>query len=150
MREPDPPDAIQRIEDDDVQPQITPGVPSDLRDAIEGTYETLRPAVEPRDELAHVDEKHLREGTYTTEVPTGIRRPRAPAPAGSPQVTRDPTLSRAVDAEAAGLDPAALGFGERDGEAGHTGPLVPAAEDQEPAAEGEPAGKYGSSGSPTS
>jgi hypothetical protein len=150
MREPDPPDAIQRIDEDDIQPQITPGVPSDLRDAIEGTQETLRPAVAPDDPLIDVDEKHLREGTYTTEVPTGVRRPRAPAQPNSPQVTRDPTLSRAIDAEAAGIDPTTLGFDETHGEAGHPGPLAPTADDQEPAAEGEPAGKYGSSGAPTS
>ena len=151
MREPDPPERIQRIEDSDAQPQRTPGIPVDLRDEIERTEAALRPDVEPLDPLADVDEDYNRAGTYTTELPTGVRRPYAPREPNPPQVTTDPTLSRAVDAQAAGVDPVALGFDEDvHGEAGRPGPLEPSAAEQSPVAEGEPAGKYGSSGSPTS
>ena len=108
-----------------------------------------QPAIEPNDPLADVDADYQREGTYTTEVPTGVRRPRAPSPPDPPQVTRDPSLSRAVDAQAAGVDPEALGFDAGAGEAGHPGPIEPTAEELSPVAEDEPAGKYGSSGSPT-
>ena len=64
-------------------------------------------------------------------------------------ITRDPSLSRAVDVEAAGGDPVALGM-STDDEIGHPGPLGPSDEDQPAAAENEPAGQWGSSGSPTS
>jgi hypothetical protein len=123
--------------------------PPDLRDEIERS-EPSQPSVETDDPLHHVDEDYSRPGTYTTELPTGVRRPRAPQEADAPQVARDPTLSRAVDAQAAGVDPAALGFDSVAGEAGHPGPVEPAADELSPVAEDEPAGKYGSSGSPTS
>jgi hypothetical protein len=128
-----------------------PNVPVDLRDEIEGSADALRPAVEPLDSLADVDEDHNRSGTYTTELPTGARRPYAARQPNPPQVTTDPTLSRAVDAQAAGVDPVALGFdADVHGEAGRPGPIEPTAADLSPDAEDEPAGKYGSSGSPTS
>jgi hypothetical protein len=142
----EPPDAIQRIDADDPQPQRTPGMPSDVRDEIERTEAALRPAVTPQTPIADVDEDFGRAGTYTTEYPTGVRRPHAAEPAGAPQVTRDPSMSRAVDAAAAGLDPRALGFDDSDGEIGHPGPLAPDVRDESPLSEDEPAGKYGSSG----
>jgi hypothetical protein len=64
-------------------------------------------------------------------------------------ITRDPSLSRAVDVEAAGGDPEAIGMSV-EGEIGHPGPLGPSAEDQPAAAKGEPAGQWGSSGTTAS
>ena len=79
-------------------------------------------------------------------LPSVIERPHtATAPGSAPhQPTRDPSLSRAVDREAAGLDPAAAGF-DRSGESSADGPLDPDVE-QQPASDEHPAGTWGSSG----
>lgn len=139
-----PPGGIKRREDDREMLAHNPTVPVDLRDAILGPEEELRPAVAPDSDIG--DGAGLTRRGYTAEVATGDRRPRRPTPAGTPTITRDPTLSRAVDAEAAGVDPAAIGFGETHGEAGHPGPIEGTADEQTPDLQGEPAGKWGSSG----
>ena len=143
-----PPGGLKRREDDREMLAHNESVPVDLRDAIIGPEEELRPAVALDSDIG--DGVGLTRRGYTAEVATGDRRPLRATPAGTPTITRDPTLSRAVDAEAAGVDLRAIGFGDTDGEAGHPGPIEPTAGDQSADAGGEPAGKWGSSGSPTS
>jgi hypothetical protein len=142
-----PPSGIKRKQDDDAALARNEDAPSDLRDAIAGPADELRPSVAPDSDIG--DGAELTRRGYTSEVATGDRRPWQAAEPGTPTITRDPSMSRAVDVAAAGVDPAALGYGDVNGEIGHPGPLAPTAEEQSPQAEGEPAGKYGSSGSPT-
>jgi hypothetical protein len=140
----DPPDGISEADHESFRETYDDhDVPADLRDQIEGPDEWLRPAHEVDDPLSDV----RADGGLDQPLPEKQRRHMA-VPPGTPQITRDASLSRAVDVQAAGGNPAALGMsGET--EIGHPGPLAPDAESQPAAAEGEPAGKWGSSGSPT-
>ena len=80
-------------------------------------------------------------------LPSVIERPHAASAAGSAphQPTRDPSLSRAIDREAAGIDLAATGFA-RSTESPADGPLDPDVEQQPPSSDEHPAGTWGSSG----
>lgn len=80
-------------------------------------------------------------------LPSVIERPHVDNTPGSAphQPRRDPSLSRAVDREAAGLDLAATGF-DRSTESPADGPLDPDVEQQPPASDEHPAGTWGSSG----
>ncbi len=71
--------------------------PARIKEAVEQSEIERQPVERPDDPLFHVDEDHERQGSYTNEVPTGIRRPHAPSTPGAPQVTRDPSRSREVD-----------------------------------------------------
>jgi hypothetical protein len=141
----DPPDSIyDPAEDDSVARVEGAPMPADLRDDIPGPDDLLRPAV-PVDDPVVQDVRA--DGGLDRPLPEEQRAWSAVAP-GTPQVTRDTTLSRAVDAEAAGVAPESMGMSS-ESEIGHPGPLAPDASEQPAAAEGEPAGKWGSSGAPT-
>lgn len=118
--------------------------PIDIRD----TYGNAAPSVGNARGTDVADVEMPEGGPYP--LPERLDRPFAAAPPGvTPgEPTRDPSLSRAVDMANAGLDPAAQGF-DRSAEGPPPGPLGPDVKEQPAGAEGEPAGQYGSSGSPT-
>ena len=116
--------------------------PIDLRD----TYASAGPGLgdsRPADEL---DVPEQPGGPYP--LPEVIERPAAaqsPAKAAA-QPTADPSLSRAVDRIAAGLDPEAAGY-DTSALGPPPGPLDPAVEEEDADAGSQPAGQWGSSGS---
>jgi hypothetical protein len=114
--------------------------PVDLRD----TYGNAGVAVGDAAATTAVDVDMPEGGPYPR--PDRTQRPFAPAEPGAVrQPTVDPSLSRAVDRAAAGLDPEAQGY-DRTIEGPPPGPLDPEAEVEDADAGDEPAGQYGSSG----
>ena len=115
--------------------------PIDLRD----TYGNATPGLGDHRAAADLDVGERPAGPYP--LPEVIERPAAaqsPAEAAA-QPMADPSLSRAVDRIAAGLDPEAAGYDVSSlGPA--PGPLDPPAEEEDPDAGSQPAGQWGSSG----
>ncbi|CAN5650906.1 hypothetical protein BH23CHL7_BH23CHL7_02030 [soil metagenome] len=75
-----------------------------------------------------------------------IERPHDPSVGlGPSELTRDPSLSRAVDRAHDRLSPEAVGY-DRTAEGSSPGPLGPDAKQQPADAEDEPGGQWGSSG----
>lgn len=139
----DPPDGIDETDHEEWREAYDGPVPPDLRDQIEGPDDWLRPANDVDDPLFDVKA----DGGLDRPLPEDQRRQMA-VPPGTRQIARDPSLSRSVDVEAAGGDPEALGMSAGN-EISHPGPLDPDVNEVPAAAENEPAGKWGSSGSPT-
>jgi len=141
----DPPNGITRIDEDEWREANDGPKPADLRDQIEGPDDWLRPQVVPDDPLMDVEA----DGGLDRPLPERQRRHAAVTPEQARQVTRDASLSRDADIQAAGGN-ALMSHGMSDpSEIGHPGPLGPDASDQPADAEGEPAGQWGSSGGPT-
>jgi hypothetical protein len=140
----DPPDSIAEFDHEEWQEAHDGPKPADLRDEIQGPSDWLQPAVAGNDDLADV----TADGGLDVPRPEDQRRP-AFEPGQITQVTRDPSLSRAAELRAAGVDPEDVHGMSDPSEIGHPGPIAPDAADQPAAAEGEPAGQWGSSGSPT-
>jgi hypothetical protein len=115
--------------------------PVDVRD----TYGNAGQSVGDARATVAVDVDMPEGGPYP--LPDVVERPFAAQPPGAVrQPTVDPSLSRAVDRAAAGLDPAAQGY-DRSNEGPAPGPLDPDAEVEDADAGDQPAGQYGSSGS---
>jgi len=115
--------------------------PEDLRD----DYGNAGPAIGDAVPAGVIDVREPAGGPYpapsVTERPHVSRRPGT----FSREPTRDPSLSRAVDRETAGLDAAAAGY-DRTIEGPPPGPLEPDHEEQPADTEGGPGGQWGSSG----
>jgi hypothetical protein len=114
--------------------------PVDLRD----TYGNAGPAIGDAEATGLLDVPDQPGGPYPP--PSVVERPHASLPPEtiSAEPTRDPSLSRAVDRAAAGLQPEAAGY-DRSIEGPPPGPLDPAAEEQPAEAEDQPGGQWGSS-----
>lgn len=115
--------------------------PEDLRD----TYGDAGPSIGHAETEGAVDVEEPPTGPYP--LPNVVERPYiAQTPSSlSGEPTRDPSLSRAVDIEAAGMDPRELGFEPAPRETGADA-LGPAVDELSPDAEPEPGGQWGSSG----
>ena len=113
--------------------------PVDLRD----TYGNSGPAIGDATATGVADVPEREGGPYP--MPDVTERPHtAQTPAtASGEPMRDPSLSRAVDREAAGLSPEAAGY-DRTMEGPPPGPLDPEADEESPDAGGQPAGQWGS------
>lgn len=115
--------------------------PEDLRDE----YGNAGPAIGDAVPAGVIDVREAPGGPYP--APNVVERPHMTQRPGtfSGEPTRDPSLSRAVDRETAGLDAAAAGY-DRTIEGPPPGPLDPNLEEQPADAESEPGGQWGSSG----
>ncbi len=115
--------------------------PEDLRD----THGNAGPAIGDARQAELPDVPDQPGGPYPP--PNVVERPHTsqPSEALSSEPTRDPSLSRAVDRAAAGLQPEAAGY-DRSMEGPPPGPLDPAADEQPAEAEDQPGGQWGSSG----
>ncbi|HSH21413.1 MAG TPA: hypothetical protein VK992_02195 [Candidatus Caenarcaniphilales bacterium] len=115
--------------------------PVDLRD----TYGNAGPAIGDAAATVAVDVDMPEGGAYP--LPDEVQRPyQAQDPGSIHQPTVDPSLSRAVDRAAAGLDPEAYGY-DRTAEGAPPGPLAPDAPVEDADGGPQPAGQWGSSGS---
>jgi hypothetical protein len=141
----DPPKGVTRVDDDAWRDARERPVPPDLLDEIEGPDDFLRPEVATDDPLTDVRP----DGGLDRPLPERQRRHAAVTAQQARQVTRDTSLSRDADMQAAGGDVLAVHGMSDPSEIGHPGPLGPDASDQPADAEGEPAGQWGSSGAPT-
>jgi hypothetical protein len=141
----DPPKGIARMHDDEWRKANDGPKPADLRDQIERPADWLQPQVVPDDPLMDV----RADGGLDRPLPEHQRRHGAVTAEQARQVTRDTSLSREADIEAAGGDALAAHGMSDPSEIGHPGPLGPDASDRPASAENEPAGQWGSSGGPT-
>jgi hypothetical protein len=98
----DPPASLYQADDDEWREARDRPLPEDLRDEIQSGDDALRQPADAHDEVVRDASTRPSDADERSADARGVV-----APGETRQVTRDPSLSRDVDLEAAGGDPMA-------------------------------------------